>query len=361
MTDGNEEKLIEKAPKRTELLKKITRRKVLKRAGVATVGGGVVGHELSESVLGWENTKLVVEQGDKCVPIEPLRDRGDVVEFYGYDPDPSVKDSQQSNTGLEKSGVSRMFLYDGPNGFSIVFIHGGGDGERGGAASFLICGLSVDGEWVVLDDNFDGATDEYLIGDQEAVLDWTWRDEGRNDGAVYRGFNKKFCVTIKPAFNENAKLPPSGPGEVNGWELVSRGVSDLEVIELDMDEPVTIRTGACEPKKDVKRCTMSSRAIEDPFDAEVTFCCTSVTVEADGYDAVFLNFLDGTEMRFDGPFEGMHSFLMEGDDDGNPHDEVVRSVVVRKHDDSVEVMNPNFDRCRKIAKGDEGGEGEPGY
>lgn len=346
--------------KRSELLGSISRRRVLHGVGAATIGGGIVSHQLTESVSGWGDTEFVIQQGDECIPIEPLSDLGDIVDLYGYESDASAKNSQQSNTGLEKASVSRVFLYDGPNGFSIVFLQGGNDDE-GGAASFLVCGLSADGKWVVLDDEYDGAIDQFHTGDHEAVLNWTWGSGGRNDGAVFRGLDKKFCVTIRPAFNEAAKLDPSGSGEVTSWQVLSGNADDPDVIDLDIDESLTVRTGSCESKDHASACTMRTRTVTDPFDAEVTFCCTAAAVEADSYDAVYLNFLDGTDQKFDGPFEGFRGFLANDDDDQNANDEIIRSVVIKRGDDRVKVKNPGFDRCRElIDEGKLGGDDE-GY
>lgn len=328
--------------KRRDILNKISRREVLKGAGVLAVAGGV-GARHSASALGWKDTTFVVEQGDTCVAIEPLSGRGNVVDLYGYEPDASAENSQQSNTGLEEPSVSRVFLYDGPEGLSLVFLQGGGEGEPGGAASFHVCGLSATGKWVVLDDDYSGSADEFLLSNQEAVLNWAWGEQGRNDGGVFRGFDQPFCVTIDPAFDESAKLKPFGSGTVTDWQLLSGNGDTPEVVNLDMDEPVTIRTGDCSSES--RGCTMNTVSNRDPFDAVVSFCCLSAVVEADEYDWVRLNFQDGTDERFDGPFTGLNGFVGTDDGDGNVKERIVRSIVVSAGGERLQVENPNADRC----------------
>lgn len=333
----------------------ISRRDVLRSAAATPLLGGVIGYGFSRSASGSDGTRFVVEQGDECVPVEPLADRGDVVDLYG-----SGSGRDASNAKLRAPNASRLFLYEGPNGLSLVILQGG-NADSGGAATFLVCGLPLDGRWVVLDDAGPDTFDEFLPLDQEAVLNWTWGDGDRTDGAVFRGLGREFCVTIKPAFNDRAVLSPSGTGTVESLQLLSGDAADPVVTDLDTHAPVTVRPGSCESPRYEKRCTMGTRVVDEPFDAEVTFCCTAVTVEADAYDRVYLNFLDGTDQRFDGPFEGLHPYVARRDKDGNPHDEVIRSVVIEHRSHSVEVKNPNFDRCRKIVKGDDADEEDGGY
>lgn len=346
-----------------EILSGVSRRQVLQAAGAATVAGGAAGQQVTGSVLGDQGGNFVLEQGDECVPIEPLSG-GDIVDLYGYDPDASHEDSQQSTLPeqFESSQTSRLFLYEGPNGLSLVTVHGGGDDERGGSATLQLCGLPSNGRFVVLDDDYDGATDEFEVGRREAVLNWTWGVEGRNDGAVFRGLGTEFCVDIKALWNGDAKLSPSGSGEVEQWQFLSGSLDSPEAVDLKPDEPITVRTGSCDTESNC--CGISTQTVSDPFTADVSFCCTSVMVDAARYDTVRLNYLDGVDQQFDGPFEGPNGFFAENDQDGNPHDEIVRSVTVRTDEGEVEVRNPNFDCCiEQIEPEDGGGEedGKSGY
>lgn len=328
-------------------------------AGTATLASAV-GSGLSGSALAWEDAELVVEQGGECVPVTPLQSDEDVVDLYDYRPASDAENNQRSNlpSQLERGQTSRLFLYDGPEGFSLVVVHGGGDDEQGGAATFHVCGLSAEGEWVVLDDDYEGASDEFLLGNQEAVLNWGWGAGGRNDGAVYRGFPNSFCVTLRPWFDGDASLDPFGEGQVEAFQFLSGSLDDPDAIDLDPEKPLTIRTGGC--GAETKGCVLSTRTISDPFTAEVTFCCTSVAVDADKYEWVRLNFLDGTDQRVDGPFEGLNAFVAESDGDGNGNNEIIRSVTIRRDGTKATVENPDADRCvGRVEDGEDEEEGTP--
>lgn len=344
--------------KRMELLEQVRRRSIVKGAGAVALASGV-GAEFVGTSRGWENTSVTVRQGGECVEVEPLVGQEDVVDLYGYTADLAAEAPRQSNlpSQLEEPGTSRLFFYDGPEGFSLVIVHGGDD-DPGGAATFLVCGLPAPGGWVTLDDRYEGAADEFLIEDHEAVLHWGWGVQGRNDGAVFRGFSKEFCVSIVPAFGDDALRELLDGGTVEAWQFLSGDLDDPDVIDLEMDEPITLATGSCDEREAC--CTVSTETIEDPFDVDVTFCCTSAMIDTAEYDSVRFHFLEGTEQRFEGPFEGLRTFLADADHDGNPNDEVVRSVTINAGGDSVTVRNPNFECCREALTSDEG-DGEIAY
>jgi hypothetical protein len=321
-------------------LEGLSRRRILESAGAATVVGGVAGHRLSGSVLGRERTEFVIEQDGECVSVEPLSD-GDVVDLYGYESDERGADSLPSS--VESAGVSRSFLYDGPNGLSLVVVHGGENEKRGGSATFLICGLPPDGEFVVLDDEYEGATDEFETGRREAVLNWTWGGEDRSDGAVFRGLGTEFCLDVRALWNDDAKLVPSESGTVEKWEFLTGSLDDPEVVELNPAEPMTVRTGSCDA--DSECCGTATETVSDPFAAEFSFCCTTVLVNAETYDRVWLNLQNGTEQDFDGPFEGTNAFRPSSDGDFNTKEHVVRSVRIESGEEAVRVENPNAGCC----------------
>ena len=175
-----------------------------------------------------------------CLPIDPLRTQTPVEEFYGYVPDADEPNSQRSNTGLEAKATSRLLFYDGPEGLSLVMFHGGGEGDQGGAATFEVTGLPADGEWVVLDDGYEGSRDEFEISDTSATLNWAWGVEGRSDGAVFRGLGDEFEIRIDPAFNEAAELEPFGPGEIERWQILSATADGFTAYQLPLDQPIVL-------------------------------------------------------------------------------------------------------------------------
>jgi hypothetical protein len=184
----------------------------------------------------------------ECVELRPLRYQSQTAEeFYGYDPNPDAPNPRQSNTptGLEAPGVSRLFLYQGPDGLCLFIIHGGGEGEQGGAASFRISGLPDSGDWVVLDDSHEGTQDIFDVDGDPAVLHWAWGGGGRNDGAVFCGLGSQFRIRIDPAFNEAARRDPIDSGRIEEWQLLSGSPADPDVVDLALDQPIVLETGRC--------------------------------------------------------------------------------------------------------------------
>lgn len=195
-----------------------------------------------------EEVRFAVEQNGQCAPLAPLRFDQPVDAFYDYRPSAGAENARQSSfpVPLTEPGVSRLFLYEGPDGLSLVVVHGSGnEDDPGGAASFEITGLPAGGEWVVLDDSYDGATDVFDVGGDPAVLHWGWGAGGRNDGAAFRGLGDDFAVTIDPAFNETARLEPFDGNNVERWQVLAGDVRSPMVADLALDRPVTIRTGSC--------------------------------------------------------------------------------------------------------------------
>lgn len=325
------------------------RRKFLKSAGVATAGSWLYRREFSDSARGWGDIQFVAEQGDSCIPIIPLGN-DEITDYYR---EKSTSGTSQWPLKPSEPGTSRLFLHDGPEGLSISFHHGGST-DDGGAVSLLICGLPITGEWVLLDHSHDGTADEFHTGGQEALLNWRWGDKDHGDGALFQGLGKDFCITIKPVFGESATLAASETEGPHAWRLLSGEGEDQERTDLSMDEPVTIRTGSCDQETHNSGCVMSAESVRDPFEVEVTFCCTTVAVAAREYDAVSLNYLDGTDRRFNGPFEGFKGFPTSADHDHNPYNNIVRSVSVFASGEHTRILNPSFGKCKKIVKGDSG-------
>ncbi len=188
------------------------------------------------------------EERAECVEFRPISHQGQSAEeFYGYTPDIDAPNPRQSNTptGLEEPGVSRLFLFEGVEGLCLFIIHGGGEGEQGGAASFRISGLPEGGEWVVLDDSHEGTQDVFELDTDPAELHWAWGTGGRNDGAVFCGLGEEFAIRIDPAFNEAARRDPLGSGQITTWQLLSGSATDPQTVDLPLDQPVVLQTGGC--------------------------------------------------------------------------------------------------------------------
>lgn len=207
----------------------------------------------------------VLEQGDLCVELTPLSGDEPVEEFYDYRYPTASYDSVSGSNGytyssegtthLQEDNTSILFLYDGPEGLSLVVVHGRLDGEEddGGVVTFTLDGMPGDASWVVRDDYYtvegeQAATnhDNWDVDGSTHQIDWGYRFD-RTDGGAARGLGDEFEVSIDPAFNDDAVLASSVTyGPIEAWKALSADGDSPERVSLQMDEPVTIRTGSCE-------------------------------------------------------------------------------------------------------------------
>jgi hypothetical protein len=221
-----------------------------------TVASTFVGTGLTAGtglVAGAESGTLVVEQGGNSYEVEPLRTGETIEEFYGIGPrDRHGGDFEvDTSAGIERSDVSELFFFEGPDGLSLVVIHDTRDDSTGGAVTFSCSGLPDDGSWVVEDD---------LVGDDFAQapdrLEWQWDGNWGDGGAFRGGLEDGFEITLDPDFISG----------IDSWQLLSprsvqRRAFDLhnryssstrtrgwEEVELDLSEfagqEVTIRMQA---------------------------------------------------------------------------------------------------------------------
>ncbi|MFC7046316.1 hypothetical protein ACFQH6_13670 [Halobacteriaceae archaeon GCM10025711] len=176
--------------------RRINRRTVLK-----TVGLAVAGSTFSASAAGQEgDSQFSLTQGDRCIPLTPLQGSQPVEELYDYrypmdrfDGPPGSQGftySSHGTTSLQRPDTSIMFLYEGPNGLSLVVVHGAlADGSTAGAVTFRLSGMPSSGSWLVKDDYYtqngqqvESNHDVWNVGGSSHTIDWTWA-EGRTDGA----------------------------------------------------------------------------------------------------------------------------------------------------------------------------------
>lgn len=178
-----------------------------------------------------------------ATPVQPLSN-GDRVETF-YDPSYGL-----SATGLEQPDTSIIFLWEGPNGTSLVVVHDKGGTAGGGAATLNFTGYPAigvpsqgplpaipgEGSWVVKDDprDFDPPSEP------PNVVSWSWL-EYYNDGGAYRGgMDGAFTVRVEPAFDDAALEDPRDPGTIDDWVLLSGDLDDPTEIPLDMETPLLI-------------------------------------------------------------------------------------------------------------------------
>ncbi|WP_435178705.1 PKD domain-containing protein [Halorussus sp. AFM4] len=203
---------------------------------------------------------FVVEHGDDCYEVSPLRGDEDAVSFYDYrttSGSPAWYSSHMPGH-LTRDDASRLFLYEGPDGVSLVIVHNenGGDGN-GSAATFRFEGLPSGGEWVVEDDSYPGQDDRFA----RDRIDWSWAGR-RTDGAVFRGLDRDGTeITIEAAFDEDAALyeqPVDRSGNVDAWQFLTGGLDDPSAVALDAGAPVTVRTGHCDPDDTAPSAALSA-------------------------------------------------------------------------------------------------------
>ncbi|WP_435159590.1 PKD domain-containing protein [Haladaptatus sp. DFWS20] len=200
-----------------------------------------------------EHDTYAVQQGDTCVAVNPIKGSENVVSFYDYR-NPYTQPSDWSYSSFAPGSVTRengstMFLYEAPNGVvSLVVLHDHLRKERTGdnlpmsAATFDFDGLPQSGQWILMDDTYDGRDDRW----SRNRIDWTWTGS-RVDGAVFRGLSGEYEMTVSPSWNEEATLYDSRfeTEPVTSWTFLSGRTGSPKETKLDMSDSVVIRPGGC--------------------------------------------------------------------------------------------------------------------
>jgi hypothetical protein len=260
------------------------RRYLLGALGLSAGGGllpavGATREQTAES--------YVLVQGDQCVPVAPLSGQVPVEEFYSYQlqsgnwegqngarDDGGPYFSSGGTRDLQRQDASLLFLYDGPDGLSLVLLHGSVDTSRegGGSATFAFTGLPTDGRWVVKDDFYiDPETtepapsnyDRWDVGGASQTISWTWAAEG-TDGGAFRGLPGDLEVGIEPAFNDAAaRLAKNYEGRILEWQVLSGDPANPDRYSLALDQPVTIRRGSCDDAGGTKGDAQEARQQDD--------------------------------------------------------------------------------------------------
>ncbi|WP_253738561.1 PKD domain-containing protein [Halohasta salina] len=249
-----------------------------------------------------ERTYRIV-QGDQEFEVRPIQGELPVEEFYDYrypyqsreDPSWGRSFSSEGTTEFQQDDTSILMLCEGPNGVSLVAIHDKyyedrENGTAGSSVSWELTGLPEDGEWAVIDDDYDWRNetvekdDIHQLGADhrtgaagndgdppegvDARLSWVWSN-GRTDGMAYRGLGgENVSITIDPAFNgdsyhrfgddrrpdEDPDDPEEGPeynGTIDDWQVISATEDGEEIRRAwfdSLEEEVRIETApATEP------------------------------------------------------------------------------------------------------------------
>jgi len=251
----------------------------------------------------------VVEQGGECVLLEPHGDGTETVEaFYDYrTPYTEAFAWDYSSYGtehLQDNQVSKVFVYEGSEGTSLVFLHDAReDGEPqpfGGTITMQISDLP-EGAWAVQDDTYqnDSQDDNWEISDSSTTVDWMWQPD-RSDGGAYRGLHEmdaEGAITVDPSFNEEARAWGewnwSGDDDNRTTSWVARSGDGTET-ELDMTEPITIQRGICGEDETAPEANADVSPTTVAPGEDVTFDASESTDDL-GVEGYEWDFGDGSE------------------------------------------------------------------
>jgi hypothetical protein len=166
--------------------------------GTGALGTGAV--DATDARSTDDDAPFVLAQGDRCLPLTPLSGSDPVEAFYDYQLPAQYEGVGASDDGgpyfssggtveLQRVDKSLLFLYNGPEGLSLVLVHGKVEASNrgGGSATFSFAGLPAGGAWVVQDDLYvDRETgelaasnyDRWQFGETTARVAWTWAATG---------------------------------------------------------------------------------------------------------------------------------------------------------------------------------------
>ncbi|NHN46466.1 hypothetical protein G9464_02470 [Halostella sp. JP-L12] len=240
-----------------------------RRTVLSALGAGIAAGVVRPASAGSDTPPdFALVQGDTCVPVRPLQGGSPADGLYEYQlPERYVSDENGAVVGdtapyasagtqdLQRPQTSIAFLYRGPDGLSLVVVHGKVDADDAGSVTFRLAGLPDDGRWLVKDDFYrdpnsgEIATsnyDRWYLDRDPQRIDWTWGSAG-TDGGVFRGLGDDIDVTIDPAFNEEAPLfNEYYEGTVTDWQFLTATDGGVERVALDRSTPIRVTTGPCD-------------------------------------------------------------------------------------------------------------------
>lgn len=255
-----------------------SRRALLRAAGAGVAAGGLVGPAAATREsgrdrdpgaasidLGGDDPPYSAVQGLDCMPLAPLSGDQPVESLYDLriperfeghngatDPGSGPYYESLGTRHLQRRDTTITFLYDGPEGLSLVVVHDRPDGSGGSATWHLEVPLGA--RWAVKDDfyllsrtgepaptNFD----RWETGGLLQTVDWTW-GPWATDGGALRGLGEVFVLTISPEFNEAADLwEDHYSGRVTDWELLSWHGDGVERYSLSLDDALVVGSEGC--------------------------------------------------------------------------------------------------------------------
>ncbi|GGM72358.1 hypothetical protein J2752_002359 [Halarchaeum rubridurum] len=218
--------------------------------GALALGGGSL-FELTnqDAPSGSRPDSYVVQQGYLRWEVAPLSHGGQTIEdFYNY----RASSANPPVDLTEEPGASRLFVYDGPVGSSLVFLHGSPRADHGGTAFLKFSGLSRSkGEWAVRDDPMGSDDDFEKWEGGNAKVKWEW-GAGETDGGAFWGVGDgSSTITVTPKTLRN----------VDAWRFVSDDGDATTSVDLSTAKPVKIRPAG---KRSVKRANVEIMPSDTP-------------------------------------------------------------------------------------------------
>ena len=216
---------------------------------LALGSGGLFEMMNQDAPSGSRPDSYVVQQGYLRWEVMPLSQDGETVaEFYNYR-------ASSANPPVDLTGdpaASRLFVYDGPVGSSLVFLHGSPRADHGGTAFLKFSGLSRSkGEWAVRDDPMGSDDDFEKWEGGNAKVKWEW-GAGETDGGAYWGVGDG---------SSTIKVTPKTLSNVAAWRFVSSDGDATSSFDLSTEKPVKIKPAG---KRSVKRANVEIMPSDDP-------------------------------------------------------------------------------------------------
>jgi hypothetical protein len=173
----------------------------------------------------------IEQPGNAPQGVIPLLGADGVEAFYGY-----PGGAARSDTGLEQSDTSLLFLYEDIQGkVSLAIIHDANDGS-GGRTVFDLAAIPDGTTFLVRDDPQDSYVIDIPAG--TATVTWRWNDVNTDGGVLSRSLEKQgWTITITPQF-------PAGGGQtagkITGWKFLTGSLNNPTEVGLDLTEPIII-------------------------------------------------------------------------------------------------------------------------
>lgn len=247
------------------------------------------------NVTASESPTFAVHQGSSCTVVTPLGNGNRTVEsFYDYElaVDGQATYSSVGTLPIQRDGVSQLFVYNGSDGLSLVFLHDrwreDGSETGGGVVSMDLTGLPTDGQWVVEDDTYHQRDDLFDHNGSTSHIEWVWAG-ARTDGAVFRGLDPAGGpIVLDPAFNNASSQYPyeewigdPSENEIATW-IARSGTDDLQ--SLALDERVRIYPGPCDREAPTASLSADRDAVDAGHDVVLDASETTENREVEVYE-----------------------------------------------------------------------------